>query len=191
MDHLEDIVIDHDFYNKNYNLFFPSKKTLLTLEYEHCGYDMVALAPKNYYITEQTMDDRLAHFDPKKVTVKQKGVTIDENRNTHINRDVFMDCLQNDNIYGAENVILRSKDQKMTKQIMRKTGISGTMTKMVVLPNEHCCPFIYGVPASNYHTNDPRIPEPKKETRGRPPKEYDSIEELIDDMCKRKTKVKS
>jgi hypothetical protein len=126
------IVKDREFYDKNYDLFFPKKKTLLSLEYEHCGLDMLALAPKNYYITDGTEE-----------TVKQKGVTIDANRNTHINREAFEKCLSEGKITDAENYVLRTKGLQMTKQLMKKTGISGVMTKMIVLENECCCPFIH------------------------------------------------
>jgi hypothetical protein len=46
--HFEAIIKDKDFYDKNYELFFPKKKTLMTLEYEHCCLHLLALAPKNY-----------------------------------------------------------------------------------------------------------------------------------------------
>jgi hypothetical protein len=134
------IVTDREFYTKNYDLFFPKKKTLLTLEYEHCGYDMIALAPKNYRIT-----------DGKEETVKQKGVTITKTMNNHLNEEAFKKCINNGEIIPAENNVLRTKGQVMTKQILRKTGISGVCTKSVVLENQCCAPFIYGVPAENYH----------------------------------------
>jgi hypothetical protein len=31
-----------------------------------------------------------------------------------------------------------------------KNGIAGTHNKMIVLDNECCCPFIYGITAENY-----------------------------------------
>jgi hypothetical protein len=65
------------------------------------------LAPKNYYITDRVEE-----------TVKQKGVTIDKNRNNHLNEDAFADCLFYGKISGAENNVLRAKGQHMTKQIL-------------------------------------------------------------------------
>jgi hypothetical protein len=73
---------DRELYDKDYPLFFPKDKTLLTLEHEHCGYDMIALATRNFYTTEQSSPEWFAAADLKKETVKQKGVTIDKNRNT-------------------------------------------------------------------------------------------------------------
>jgi hypothetical protein len=137
------IVTDREFYDKNYDLFFPKQKTLLTLEYEHCGYDMIALAPKNYYITDRIEE-----------TVKQKGVTIDGTRNTHLNKEAFEDCANNGVIAIAENNVLRTKNNHMTKQILRKTGISGVNTKSVVLENGCCCPFIHGLTSDNYHVKE-------------------------------------
>jgi hypothetical protein len=136
----EAIVKDKEFYANNYELFFPKKKTLLTLEYEHCGYDMIALAPKNYRIT-----------DRKEETIKQKGGTISKTVNTHLNEEAFKNCLNNGEIIPAENHVLRTKGTVMTKQILRKTGISGICTKSVVLENQCCAPFIHGISASNYH----------------------------------------
>jgi hypothetical protein len=143
MDHFEDIVVDHEYYNENYPIFFPSKKTLLTLEYEHCGYDTIALSPKSYYITD--------HLEE---TVKQKGVTIDENRNSHLDRKAFESFANNGEVLNAQNIVLRTKDTHMTKQLMNKTGLSGVNTKSVVLENHCCCPFIYGVSSMNYHVKE-------------------------------------
>jgi hypothetical protein len=44
--HFEEIIKDREFYEKNYSLFFPKKKTLMNLEYEHCCRNLLALAPK-------------------------------------------------------------------------------------------------------------------------------------------------
>jgi hypothetical protein len=138
--YLEEIVIDKEFYDKNYPLFFPEKKTLLSLEYERCCYDMIALSPKNYYTNDKI-----------KPEIKLKGVTVKDNINKQINKDAFEKCINNGEIISAENYILRTKNQQISKQILKKTGISGVCTKSVVLENDACLPFIYNVPSSNYH----------------------------------------
>jgi hypothetical protein len=92
------IMKDREFYGKNYDLFFPKTKKLLTLENEYCGLDVTVLAPKNCYTTDGTEE-----------TVKQKGVAIDGDRNAHINRDVFEICIRKGQILDAENCIPRTK----------------------------------------------------------------------------------
>jgi hypothetical protein len=139
----EDIITDHEFYNKWYPLFFPKKKTLLSLEYEHCCLNMVALAPKNYYTDDGEGD----------IVVKQKGVTLTEYVNTNINKDAMDKCLKEGKMEEAESHVLRTENTHMTMQINRKNGISGVNTKSVVLERGACLPFIYGVPSSCYHTN--------------------------------------
>jgi hypothetical protein len=67
---------------------------------------MIALAPKNYYIT-----------DRKEATVKQKGVTIDKNRNSHLNTEAFEGFAEPDaKPIAAENYVLRRKGQMMTNR---------------------------------------------------------------------------
>jgi hypothetical protein len=141
--HFEDIVSDREFYEKNYNEWFPSskKKKLLTLEYEHCCVNLVALAPKNYWCD-----------DGKKREFRSKGVSTRGNLNQELTKEeTVLDCLQNRKIIGAENMALRQKNNKMTKQTLRKTGLSAVHTKMIVLENEACLPFIEGISANNYY----------------------------------------
>jgi hypothetical protein len=137
--HFEDIVLDREFYNRNYPLWFPKCKTLLTLEYEHCGYNLIALAPKNYWCD-----------DGNKKEVKLKGVSTRGNLNKHIDQRTFELCLNEKKIIGAKNFVLRMKDHVMTKQLIYKTGLSGVMTKAVVLANHSCVPFVYGISADDY-----------------------------------------
>jgi hypothetical protein len=137
--HFEDIVKDREFYEKNYSVFFPKKKTLLCLEYEHCAKNMIALCAKNYW-----------HTDGKEGLVKLKGVSTRGCLNRHINELSFSECIKEGKITGAENYVLRQRENKMTKQIIRKTGISGVHTKMVVMKNEACMPFMFGVNADRY-----------------------------------------
>jgi hypothetical protein len=101
--HFEAIVKDREFYDTNYELWFPAKKTLLTLEYEHCGYDAIALAPKNYWINDRV-----------KPEVKLKGVSTRGNLNQHIDGAAFEKCLTTRELLGAENFVLRTKDHVMT-----------------------------------------------------------------------------
>ena len=135
--HFEDVVLDREFYEKHYDSWFPKKKTLLTLCYEHCCQNMIALAPKNYW------------YDGK---VKLKGVSVRGNLNTHINEQAFLNNIKEGLITGAENYCLRQKGHVMTKQLLRKTGLSGVITKSVVLENQACLPFLFGINAEKYFT---------------------------------------
>jgi hypothetical protein len=141
VNHFEDIVVDRAFYESNYSLFFPKKKSLMTLEYEHCCQDLIALAPKNYWCT-----------DGKKTEFRSKGVTVRGNLNTHLREEkTVYRCLKEQQIVGAANYVLRQKDNKMTKQRIEKTGISGVMTKAIVLKNQSCLPFICGKKSTDYY----------------------------------------
>jgi hypothetical protein len=137
--HFEEIIKDREFYEANYGLFFPKKKSLLTLEYEHCCKNLLALPSKNYYCD-----------DGRTQTVKLKGVSTKGNLNQHLNESAFRECITDGKIIGAENYVLRMKNHEMTKQLLRKTGLSGVHTKMVTLANQACLPFIYGISADKY-----------------------------------------
>ena len=82
--------------------------------------------------------------------MKQKGVKLTEYVNTNVNKEAMNKCIKSGETTEAENYILRSKDNRMTKQIQRKLGISGVNTKSVVMENGACLPFVYGVPSTNY-----------------------------------------
>jgi hypothetical protein len=137
--HFEEVVVDRAFYNQYYHLFFPPTKSLMSLEYEHCGMNQIALCAKNYWCD-----------DGKEELVKLKGVNTKGCLNKHINEATFSDCIKNGKITEAENYVLRQREHKMTKQLIQKTGISGVHTKMIVLKNEACMPFIHGVSADKY-----------------------------------------
>ncbi|GHU22481.1 hypothetical protein FACS189472_15360 [Alphaproteobacteria bacterium] len=78
-----------------------------------------------------------------KKEVKLKGVSTRGNLNQHINEEAFNVCLKEGKIVEAENYVLRNRKHEMTMQLLRKTGLSGVMTKAIVLPNQACLPFIY------------------------------------------------
>jgi hypothetical protein len=110
---------------------------------------MIALAPKNYVIiTDHTHEMDI--FDNKEQEVKLKGVSTRGNQNKQINKEAFEKCFHEGKMIGAENYILRTKNQQMSKQILRKNGISGVCTKSVVLENGACLPFIHGLKSSSY-----------------------------------------
>jgi hypothetical protein len=139
--HFEEIVSDNEFYEKYYHLWFPRRKQLLTLEYEHCCTNLVALAPKNYWCEDQN----------GKIEFKSKGVSTRGNLNQHLkNIEIIKECIFERKIIPAQNFVLKQKEHKMTKQILNKTGISGLHTKMICLENQSCLPFIYNKNARDY-----------------------------------------
>jgi hypothetical protein len=111
----------------------------MTLEWEHCCKNLIALCPKNYFCD-----------NGKKKEIKLKGVSTRGCLNQHIDEEAFKDCIFKKKITNAENYVLRTKDHEMTKQILRKTGISGVITKCVLLENQACAPFLHGVTADKY-----------------------------------------
>jgi hypothetical protein len=138
--HFEEIVVDREFYEKNYELWFPKKKKLLTLEYEHCCTNLIALAPKNYWTEWKGETD-----------FRGKGVSTRGNLNQELKElETIKRCLFGREIIEAKNYVLRQKKNKMTKQLISKTGISGVHTKMIVLENQSCLPFVYGKTAADY-----------------------------------------
>jgi hypothetical protein len=112
----------------------------MTLEYEHCCQDLIALAPKNYWCSNN-----------EKTEFRSKGVSVRGNLNAHLREEsTVRRCLFERDIVEAENYVLRRKENKMTKQKIEKIGISGVMTKAVVLSNQSCCPFVFGKKSSDY-----------------------------------------
>jgi hypothetical protein len=146
--HFEEIVCDRKFYEQHYPTWFPSKKTLLTLEYEHCCKNLIALAPKNYCcITEQYKEDGKT---VRKEDVRTKGATRRGNINKDINEKAFKENLSEGKIKSAQNYTLRQKDHRMTFQYIKKTALSGVITKAVVLENQAFAPFVHGISAKDY-----------------------------------------
>jgi hypothetical protein len=141
----EGIIKDREYYNKWYSSWFPDTKQLVTLQYEHCCYNMVSLATRNYY-----------EDDGNEGKIKQKGVTTKGKVDEQMNQKACVDCIKEGKITMARNYVLRVKEHKMTSQLIHKIWISGIITKSVVSPNQACCPFIYGLTADKYVIENPK-----------------------------------
>jgi hypothetical protein len=135
----EGIIKDREYYDKWYGSWFPDKKQLMTLQYEHCCFNMVALAAKNYH-----------EDDGNEGKIKLKGVTKKGKINEQINQKACVDCIKEGKITMAKNYVLRAKEHKMISQLIHKIGISGIITKSVVLENQACISFIHGLSADKY-----------------------------------------
>ncbi|KAA6359191.1 MAG: hypothetical protein EZS28_045282 [Streblomastix strix] len=133
-----EIITDQQFYDDNFYKFFPDpskgvydEKKLLGVAYEHCGSSLIALAPKNYWLLED-----LDKKHPQ--TVKLKGLNLKSN--PQINKDAYEENIRCGTVVQGKNISLRQHQGKMSQIEVFKNGITGTHTKMIVLPNQCCCP---------------------------------------------------
>ncbi|KAA6368256.1 MAG: hypothetical protein EZS28_036216, partial [Streblomastix strix] len=153
------VIKDQQFYDANAKYYFPTivgdkqdEKKLLSLSIENEGDEMIALAPKNYYIHT---------FKCNQLTdvIKLKGVNLRQNS---ICKQDVIDNIVNGKITQGTNMRLGqladqlqegqlSKTYCMSKLIQTKNALTGIQTKMIVLKNsQNCVPFIYGLTADSY-----------------------------------------
>ncbi|KAA6385020.1 MAG: hypothetical protein EZS28_019452 [Streblomastix strix] len=139
------VINDREFYNDNAKYYFPmvrgdvhDEKKILGLAIERQGISMVALAPKNYMIeTNYCANSK----------IKLKGVNQKTNK---ITKAQIIDCINEGKITKCTNVRLGQKNHQMSQLSIKKNRITGTHTKMLVLENQSCCPFIFGLIAKYY-----------------------------------------
>ncbi|KAA6403569.1 MAG: hypothetical protein EZS28_000905 [Streblomastix strix] len=139
------VVKVRDFYNDNAKYFFPAirgdvydEKKILGLAIERQGISMIALAPKNYMIeTNYGANSK----------IKLKGVNQKTNK---ITKEQIFDCINEGKIMKYTNMKLGQKNHQMSQLSIEKNGITGIHTKMIVLENQSCCPFMYGLTAKDY-----------------------------------------
>ncbi len=150
------IIKNRAFYDENIYKFMPNpnintiadEKKILGLCIEKYGENMIALAPKCYTI-----------FNSGAVTkaLKLKGVSLKKN---HITSDDYKDIIDNGGVKVGKNINLQmvmnnkiqSKISEMTmsKITVNKNALTGTHTKMIVLENQSCAPFIHGLTSGDY-----------------------------------------
>ncbi|KAA6375414.1 MAG: hypothetical protein EZS28_029059 [Streblomastix strix] len=137
------VIKNQQFYDENAKYFFPTiegdlldEKKILGLSVERQGPEIVALASKNYYMK---VDD--------KEKIKLKGVNQSTNK---ITKDQIVDNITNGTITKCTNMRLGQKNYQMSKLSTEKNGITGIHTKMVVLSDQSCCPYVFGLKASDY-----------------------------------------
>ncbi|KAA6375004.1 MAG: hypothetical protein EZS28_029470 [Streblomastix strix] len=136
------VIKDKQFYEDNAKYFFPTienlldEKKILGLAIENEGTEMIALAPKNYYIKVG-----------EKEKIKLKGVN---QKTTKISKQNIVDNINSGTITKAINMRLGQKNYIMSKIATEKNGITGIHTKMIVLKDQSCCPYIFGLKASDY-----------------------------------------
>ncbi|KAA6381377.1 MAG: hypothetical protein EZS28_023093 [Streblomastix strix] len=134
------VIKDVEFYNKNKGYFFSedNQRKILGVHIEKQGLNCIALSPKNYIINDECGD----------VSLVAKGVIL--RQNPQINEQTFVDNIKSGIVMKVTNTILAQKNKIMSKLSMTKNGISGSLTKMLVLENQSCCPYITGLNAKDY-----------------------------------------
>ncbi|KAA6399430.1 MAG: hypothetical protein EZS28_005041 [Streblomastix strix] len=132
--------------------FKYDEKKLLGLSIENESDEMIALAPKNYYI-HTIKSNQLTE------EIRLKGLNLRQNS---INKQDAIDNIVNGKITQGTNMRLGqlsnqlqegqlSKTYCMNKLIQTKNALTGIQTKMKVLKNsQSCAPFIYGLTADSY-----------------------------------------
>ena len=150
-DSLDDIVLDEmkSYWNENKNLFFPDpkkgvsdEKKLLGVAIENEADNAIALAPKCYTLFNNIDDCRHMRF---------KGVRKDQNK--HLNTNSFIDVVTNNTVIKACNRNLQLKNNIMSSVLIEKNALTSVHTKMIVLSNGCCCPYIAGLSADAYSTD--------------------------------------
>jgi hypothetical protein len=101
--------------------------------------------------TNQISDDLfMVHYKPKSFkcdTPIQCGYfTLDNAKFAYLSfyYEFLTKCMDMNRIHAIEG------EQVMVKNLINKVAISGIHTKMVVLENQSCAPYIYGMNADSY-----------------------------------------
>ncbi|KAA6359649.1 MAG: hypothetical protein EZS28_044824, partial [Streblomastix strix] len=118
------------------------EKKILGLAIERQGISMIALAPK-YYMIETNYNGNSK--------IKLKGVNQKTNK---ITKTQIVDCINEGKITKCTNMRLGQKNHQMSQLAIEKNGITEIHTKMLVLENQSCCPFIFGLQSKDYSFQD-------------------------------------
>ena len=62
----------------------------------------------------------------------------------------YNDILKNQTVKIGQNINLQMKNSTMSKVTVNKNALTGLHTKMIVLENQACAPFITGLTAKDY-----------------------------------------
>ena len=137
------VIIDQEFYNEHVYEWFPDpskdvydEKKILGLAIEKEGENCIALAPKCYTIWNN---------DGTTKSLKLKGVSLKKNRIVSADYKTALEST-----VQGKNINLQLKNHVMSKVTVVKNALTATHTKVVVLPNQACAPFIHGLNASQY-----------------------------------------
>ncbi|KAA6388753.1 MAG: hypothetical protein EZS28_015721 [Streblomastix strix] len=128
----EEVINYQGFYDRYNDCVFSEKgkKQILHIGVEKLGYNCIALLPKNYIINDE---------------IVLKEVML--NQNPQINEQTFADCINKGTVTIATNTTLAQHKGTMSRLKMEKNAITGSTTKMIILPNQSCLPFISNISA--------------------------------------------
>ena len=141
------IIKNRSFWDQHVYKFFPNpdlhtiadEKKLLGCAIEKIGENMIALAPKCYTIWDNNAQTK---------ALKLKGVSLKKNTIVHTD---YSDVLNKCTVKHGKNINLQMKNNKMSKLTVNKNALTGCHTKMIVLSNHSCAPFITGFTAKDYY----------------------------------------
>ena len=141
------VIKNEKFFNNNYFKFMPNpsindiydSKKLLGACVEKVGECQIALCPKCYSL-----------FNKNGLTksLKLKGVSLKKN---NIKSSDYKEVIDEGIIKRCKNVNLQMIKNKMSKITVSKNALTGKHTKMIVLPNQSCLPFINGLSAKDIY----------------------------------------
>lgn len=139
------VIKDQEFYDNNVYSWMPDpdkdvydEKKILGLAVEKYGDNCVALAPKCYTIWNNNGQTK---------SLKLKGVSLKKNK---IISSDYREVIQNENVKSGRNISLQLKNGQMSKVFVSKNALTMTHTKMIVLQNQSCAPYIHGLTAQDY-----------------------------------------
>ena len=164
------VIKDKMFYEKNAKYFFPiidqnmsdldkirQEKKLLGLSIEREADNCIALAPKCYTLWDSpkekpykwdspsarpsSMDTPMDNNDSKQNVKAMKVKGIKKNQ-TDITYEDYLEVLTNNTVKSGKNMNLQIQDGVMSKISVYKNALTCAHTKMRVLRNQSCVPFL-------------------------------------------------
>ena len=141
----DDYIKDKAFYNKNVDKFMSGNKQLLGLSIEREGSSMIALAPKCYSIISQSATSN--GISKNSEINKLKGLNLTDN---DIHYDDYKEIIDKNSTKSGVNKMIKCKGCDLFEIEQEKRCLTGYHNKMVVLSNQCCAPFVYGLKASDY-----------------------------------------
>lgn len=139
------IITNKAFYDNNYYKFLPiqpftdiyDSKKLLGACVEKTAECQIALCPKCYSLFNKNGTTK---------SMKLKGVSLTKN---NIKSSDYRAIVDEGTIKRGKNINLQMNNNKMSKITIIKNALTGKHTKMIVLPNQSCVPFINGLSAND------------------------------------------
>ena len=80
-------------------------------------------------------------------SLKLKGVSLKKN---NIQYPDYKSIIENQSVKIGKNINLQMNNNQMSKLTINKNALTGQHTKMIVLENNSCCPYISGLTANDY-----------------------------------------